>query len=65
MKRKQSAPVIQKSASRDKSNWIQIGVLFDPDLWRKFKATATMQGRTAGDVLEELMKEYIEQNKDS
>ena len=45
-----------------KKNKKQIGVLFDPDTWRKFKATATMQDSTAGEALEELMIEYIKKH---
>jgi hypothetical protein len=45
-----------------KKNKKQIGVLFDPDIWRKFKSTATMQDSTAGEALEELMIEYIKKH---
>jgi hypothetical protein len=37
-----------------------IGVKVDEKIWRQFRALAISQGRTAGDLLDELMVEYVE-----
>jgi hypothetical protein len=38
----------------------QIGVLIDFKLWRQFKALAVMRDITAGEMLEEAMRLYLE-----
>ena len=38
----------------------QIGVLIDFRLWRQFKALAVMRDITAGELLEEAMRLYLE-----
>ena len=41
----------------------QIGVLIDFRLWRQFKALAVMRDITAGELLEEAMRYYLENIK--
>jgi hypothetical protein len=36
-----------------------IGVKVDEKVWRQFRALAISQGKTAGDLLDELMAEYV------
>ena len=37
----------------------QIGVKLNSDLWKEFKILALQLDRTAGDLLEDAMKEYL------
>jgi hypothetical protein len=50
---KKSADV--SGASRKKT----IGVKVDEQIWRQFRALAISQGKTAGELLDELMREYV------
>ncbi|MGO9377507.1 MAG: hypothetical protein ACLPN1_07285 [Dissulfurispiraceae bacterium] len=43
------------SAGRKKN----IGVKVDEMVWRQFRALAISQGKTAGDLLDQLMSEYV------
>lgn len=36
-----------------------VGVKVNAMIWRQFRSLAVAQGRTAGDLLDELMKEYV------
>ena len=36
-----------------------IGVKVDEQIWRQFRALAISQGKTAGDLLDKLMAEYV------
>lgn len=52
------------------SDWIkqkrrQIGVLVDNKLWTEIKILALQQGRTAGELLEDALRLYLESNKES
>lgn len=40
-----------------------IGVKVDEAVWRRFRALALAQGKTAGDLLDELMTEYVEKHR--
>jgi len=42
----------------------QIGVKLDQDLWRRLKILALKQDRTAGELLEEAMGEYLNRHKE-
>jgi hypothetical protein len=37
----------------------QIGCKLDSELWREVKILALKQGRTAGELLEDAMREYL------
>lgn len=37
----------------------QIGVKIDVQLWRQFRAAAILQGRTATEALEEVMRRFL------
>jgi hypothetical protein len=41
------------------ANKKNIGVKVDEGIWRQFRALAISQGKTAGDLLDELMTEYV------
>ena len=41
----------------------QIGVKLDVDLWRELRILALEKDRTAGDLLEEAMREYVARHK--
>jgi len=53
--------------SNEKKKWADaaettkknIGVKVDEKLWRNFRALAISQGKTAGELLDELMVEYV------
>ena len=55
-----TAPIKSKKAKADRR---QIGVKLDSDLWRQVRILALEQDRTAGELLEEAMREYLERNK--
>jgi hypothetical protein len=40
-----------------------IGVKVDEAVWRQFRALAISQGKTAGDLLDELMGEYVAKSR--
>jgi hypothetical protein len=40
----------------------QIGCLLDTELWTEVKILALKQGRTAGEVLEDSMREYLKKH---
>jgi hypothetical protein len=40
-----------------------IGVKVNETTWRQFRSLAVAQGRNAGDLLDELMLEYIEKSR--
>ncbi len=42
----------------------QIGVKLNQDLWRELKILALKQDRTAGELLEDAMREYLKRHKD-
>jgi hypothetical protein len=42
-----------------------IGVKVDEAVWRQFLALAISQGKAAGDLLDELMAEYVEKSLSS
>jgi len=42
-----------------------IGVKVDEGIWRQFRALAISQGKTAGDLLDELMMEYVSKSHGS
>lgn len=37
-----------------------VGVKVDEAIWRQFRSLAVAQGKTAGDLLDQLMTEYVE-----
>ncbi|RZB34869.1 MAG: hypothetical protein SRB1_00637 [Desulfobacteraceae bacterium Eth-SRB1] len=41
----------------------QIGVKIDSALWTRMKITALEQGRTAGELLEDAMREYLKKKR--
>jgi len=41
----------------------QIGVKLDMDLWRELRILALEEDRTAGELLEEAMREYLERHR--
>lgn len=43
----------------------QIGVKIDPALWKELRLLALKQDRTATELLEEAMKEYIKKHRDT
>lgn len=45
------------------SNKKNIGVKVDERIWRQFRALAISQGKTAGDLLDELMAEYVAKSR--
>ena len=51
-----------KTIKQDEPERRQIGVLIDFRLWRQFKALAVMRDITAGELLEEAMRLYLEKN---
>jgi len=40
-----------------------IGVKVNEAIWRQFRSLAIAQGRTAGDLLDELMAEYVAKSR--
>ncbi len=40
----------------------QLGIKVDVDLWRRFRTLAFQQDRTATELLEEAMREYLERH---
>jgi hypothetical protein len=42
-----------------------IGVKVDEKIWRQFRSLAISQGKTAGDLLDELMAEYVSKSQSS
>ena len=53
----------EERESMDKSRRIQPGARVDPDLWLEFRQLALTQKRSASDLLEEAMREYLERTK--
>ena len=51
---------VSDTGSTKKKN---IGVKVDERVWRQFRALAISQGKTAGDLLDELMTEYVEKSR--
>ena len=49
----------KKSADATGSKKKNIGVKVDEGIWRQFRALAISQGKTAGDLLDKLMAEYV------
>ncbi len=41
----------------------QIGVKIDVDLWREIKILALKENRTAGEILEDSLRDYLEKAK--
>lgn len=41
----------------------QIGVKINSELWKRIKILALEQGRTAGELLEEALRAYLENKK--
>ena len=41
----------------------QLGVQVNKEQWRKFRSLAVLQDRTAADLLEEAMAEYLEKHE--
>ena len=48
-----------KSANASGTTKKNIGVKVDEKLWRNFRAQAISQGKTAGELLDELIAEYV------
>jgi hypothetical protein len=42
-----------------------IGVKVDEMIWRQFRSLAVAQGKNAGDLLDELMAEYVSKSQSS
>ena len=40
-----------------------IGVKVNEAIWRQFRSLAVAQGRNAGDLLDEIMAEYVEKSR--
>jgi hypothetical protein len=40
-----------------------IGVKVDEAIWRQFRSLAIAQGKTAGDLLDDLMAEYVAKSR--
>lgn len=49
----------KKSTDVGGANKKNIGVKVDEQIWRQFRALAISQGKTAGELLDELMAEYV------
>ena len=46
-----------------KSERKQVGIHIDVELWRKFRAKALEQGKQAGHLVEELIRDYLDNEK--
>ncbi len=53
----------KKRKDKDKPARKQIGVKLNQDLWRELKILALQQDRTAGELLEDAMEEYLKRHK--
>jgi predicted transcriptional regulator len=53
--------VRKKKAKEEKPKTTkQLGVRVDKDQWRRFRSLAALKDRTAGDLLKEVLAEYLE-----
>jgi predicted transcriptional regulator len=43
----------------------QVGTKLDPDIYRQIRILALQQGRTAGSVIDEALREYIAKQRKS
>lgn len=50
-------------ASAAKGDRATTGVLLDKQLWRRFKAQAMIEGKTTGELLEQVMSDYLDKHK--
>lgn len=57
-----TATIKTKKAKVDRR---QIGVKLDSELWRQVRILALEQDRTAGELLEDAMREYLEKQRNS
>jgi hypothetical protein len=48
-----------KKTEKCKPDRRQIGVKLDPELWREMKILALRMDKTAGELLEEAIREYL------
>lgn len=49
----------KKTSDNSGANKKNIGVKVDEKIWRQFRALAISQGKNAGDMLDEVMSEYV------
>jgi predicted transcriptional regulator len=54
---------VKKGTEKRKPDRRQIGVKLNSDLWREMRVLALQRDRTAGELLEEAMREYLEKQR--
>jgi hypothetical protein len=54
---------MNKSNLPEKPKRKQVGIHVDVQLWRKFRAKAIEEGKQAGHLIEELIKDYLKKNE--
>lgn len=60
MERKRRLKTEPQMAKKDRVN---TGVTINADLWKRLRALAIMQDKTAGALLDEAIREYIKRNE--
>lgn len=53
----------EEGPNMDRSRRIQPGARVDPDLWMEFRKLALNMNRSASDLVEEAMRDYLERIK--
>jgi hypothetical protein len=49
---------------KQKADRMQVGATIDKELWMRLRAHAIMKNKTAGQILDEAIRQYLQANED-